>query len=220
MGRPISTSVTLVAANATNIAQSQSLPGASGLNAVLNGTLVTAGVAVMDAPRRVGITSGGNDSGITFTVTGTARTEQGGIKLVETIAGSNGGVAQTTQDFATVTSVAASGATAGNITIGTTGTGSGPWVPWNQNSLGHFQVSFYGSILSGSPTWQVDYTYDDVFGTWPLPAGVSFPRAIQNANFGSKVAAADGNFGETIRASRLTLTAVGGVNVVWQQQGV
>lgn len=213
---PIVTTVTLAAASTAGIAQSQSLAAAG--NLTLNGSLVSGGVATLDAPRRVGITSAGNDSGITFTVTGTARPEQGGVVFSETIKGANASVAQTTQDFATVTQIAASGATASTVEAGTTATGSGAWVPWDTYAV-DFQVSCYGTVLSGSPTWTVEYTYDDVFGTW-LPPGVPFPRPVSLTALANQTGTADGQITNPVRASRLTLTVVGSVQLTQQQQGI
>lgn len=216
MSHPITTTLTLGAAISNGIAQSQSL-GAAGA-VTLNGTLVAGGVATMDVPRRVIVTSAGNDSGRTFVITGTARAEQGGIVQTETITGGNTAAAATTLDFATVTSITASGSTASTITAGTNGTASGPWVVWDMD-VSPFAVSFAGFVLSGSPTYQVDETPDDPFGTW-LPSNISAPRAIQDASFNGKTAAAQGSLTVPYRATRLTLTAVGGVQLVQQQAGV
>lgn len=213
MSHPITTTVTLAAASANNIALSQAVGGAG--NLTLNGSTVSGGVATLDAPRRVGITSAGNDSGITFTVYGTSRSQQGGGVQQETITGANIGVAVTTQDFATVTRIAASAAAAGNVTAGTTATGSGPWVPWDMDRT-PFQLSAWGAVQSGSPTWQVDITYDDVFGTW-LPAGQPYPIAIALDIMNGQTADANGTITNLVRASRLTLTAVGSVKLVQQQ---
>ena len=213
---PIATTVTLVAAVTNGVALSQSLAGAGDLT--LNGSLVSGGVATFDAPRRVGITSAGNDSGITWTITGTSRPEQGSITFSETIAGADAGTAQTTQDFATVTSIAGSGATASTVTAGTTSTGSGPWVPWDQYQT-DFQVSCAGFVLSGSPTWTVEYTYDDVFGLW-LPSNVPFPRPLPLSTLKNQTVSADAPIDFVVRASRLTLTVVGGVQLVQTQQGM
>lgn len=218
MGRPIVTSVTLVAAVSNGIALSQSLGAAGALT--LNGSLVTAGVASFGGvSRRVTIHSVGDDRTLTWTVVGTSRTEQGGGPQTETFAGANaGGDAVSTQDFATITSITGSKATASTVTAGTNGTASGPWVPWNQNNT-DFQVSVVGYVTSGSPTWQVEYTYDDVFGTW-LPANVPFPRPLVLSTMSGLTGTADGNFDKTIRASRLTLIAVGTVQLEQTQQGI
>ena len=75
MGRPIVTSLTLGAAVANGISLTQA-PAAAPL--LLNGASVVNGVAVLDVPRRIIITSSGNDSGITFKITGTSRSEMSG----------------------------------------------------------------------------------------------------------------------------------------------
>lgn len=211
---PIVTSLTIAAAVADGVALSQAL-GAAG-NLVLNGSLVTGGNAVFDAPRRVAIASAGNDSGITFTVTGTARPEMGNIVQSETITGGNGATVYTTQDFATVTSISASGPVATTVLAGTNGIASGPWVPWDNYAV-DFQLSVAGFVMSGAPTWQLDYTYDDVYGTW-LPANVPFPRPIASTQLVGITGNADAQINSLIRASRLTLTAVGGMQLTQQQQ--
>lgn len=216
MGHPIVTSLTIAAAVSNGYAQTQSLGAAGALT--LNGSLVANGIGVPDVARRVAIHSNSNDSGINWTITGTARPEMQGVAQSETIAGANAGDAVTTQDFATVTSIVGSGATAGTVFAGTNGTASGPWVAWDRYQT-NFQVSLAGFVLSGSPIWQVDYTYDDVFGLW-LPAGVPFPRALTHSILMSEVGTASSVLrNPPVVASRLTLTAVGGVQLVQMQQG-
>src|SRR6185437_3174379 len=118
--RPVTISKTLAAASANNIALSQSPAGAG--NLTLNGAAVAAGVATLDTQRRVLITSAGTDTGITFTVYGG---NQSGSAISETVAGGSLGIpVSTTQDFLTVTRVAASGASASTVTVGTSGVGS------------------------------------------------------------------------------------------------
>ena len=206
MAHPIVSTVTIIAGNAALIAASQQL-FAPALTVAQTSPTVT-----LDAPRRVIVTSAGNDTGIKFTITGTARNEQGNVVQSETITGANG-VASTTQDFLTVTSVVASGATASTITVGTSGTASGPWVPWSMFTQ-DFQVGLQVNVLSGAPAWAVEVTNDDVFGTF-LPAGVPYPRAYPLLGM-------VGNYGAIttpVRASRLTLTAYGSVQLTQQQQG-
>lgn len=224
MSHPIVTTLTLAASDADGIAVAQVLPGASGLALVLNGALVASGVAQLTAPRRVVITSAGNDSGITFTVAGTRGSWWANTALTEVVTGANVSDAVTTQDFLTVTSVTASGAAAGNVTVGTNGTASGPWVAWSAYAT-DFQVSLYGTVLSGSPTWEVQYTYDDVFGLW-LPSGVTFPRAVVLGSLTGQTGTQDGTLTTRVVASRLAITAQGGggaaasVQLVQQQQGI
>jgi len=97
----------------TNVMMSLPAIGAG----VANGNTITfTSPIVLDIPRRIAIASGGNDSGITFTVVGTSRS---GALLSETIAGANIGTAITTQDFATVSYVTHTGSVAGTVTVGT-----------------------------------------------------------------------------------------------------
>lgn len=217
MGRPISTTVTLAAAVANGYTTTQSLGAAGPLT--LNGSLVNAsGVGVPDNPRRVIITSAGNDSGLLWTITGTQRTQQNSAPLVEVIAGGNIAAVASTQDFATVTSIVSNKATASTVTAGTNANASGPWVPWS-NYADDFQVSCAGTLVSGSPTWQVDYTYDDVFNPAIL-AGSPFPTVFIHSSLQAQAGNADGFLPSAVRASRLTLTAIGSVRLTQLQQGV
>lgn len=149
MGRPITVQVgPLAAASATNIGASQKAaaaqalvingttadavannicasqsPGGAG-NLTINGSAAVNGVGYVPGsptPRRVTITSAGNDSGVTFTVSGTIYSLTGPIGVSETVTGANASVVSTTNAFSTVTSVAISGASAGAVTVGTNG---------------------------------------------------------------------------------------------------
>jgi hypothetical protein len=105
----------LTAASANAVALSQTLATAG--NVTLNGALVSGGVAVLDQPRRIIVTSAGNDSGITFTAYGTDWSGQ--PIQSKAVAGGNIAAVDLGVSFATVTSIAASGATAAAITVGT-----------------------------------------------------------------------------------------------------
>lgn len=214
MAHPIVTQINLPPAVTNGIAQAQALL-APGFGATLNGSLVTAGVANLVVPRRVIITSAGNDSGITFTITGTSRSEMGNVVFSETITGANAGAAASTQDFLTVTRVVSSAATASTIQVGTNTTASGPWVPWDSYRT-PFSVSVMGNVISGSPTWGVEVTYDDVYGTW-RPASVPFPRPVTLASVTGQTGDKDGSIAIPVRASRLTLTAIGNVQLTQLQ---
>lgn len=107
------------APSATNIRTAAVISGAGAVT--LNGSLVSGGVATLDQPRRVLFTSVGNDSGITFTVTGT---DWNNMPASEVVTGANATTVYTVYDYKTVTSVVASGASAGNVSIGTNGIAS------------------------------------------------------------------------------------------------
>lgn len=101
-------------ADADGIATSQSPSGAGDLT--LDGTYASSGTATLDVPRAVSITSDADDSGNTFTVTGT---DQYGYDLSEEITGPNTTTTQGAKAFKTVTNVAIDGAAAGNVEAGT-----------------------------------------------------------------------------------------------------
>ena len=100
--------------SATNIRTASSIAAAG--TVTLNGSLVSSGTATLDQPRRVLFTSAGDDSGITFTVTGT---DWNNMPASEVLTGANATTTYTVYDYKTVTSVVASGASAGNVSIGT-----------------------------------------------------------------------------------------------------
>jgi len=92
---------------------------AVGLNAnlVLNGALTAGGSATFTSGRFITIASSGNDSAISFTVTGT---DIHSNALTESITGANAGTALGLKPFKTVTQIAAVGNPAANVTAGVT----------------------------------------------------------------------------------------------------
>lgn len=151
------------------IAESQS-PGAGAI--VLNGDAVSGGVATLDTARQVLITSGGDDSDITFTVTGT---NYAGAPLTETITGSDSTTAATTQDFLTVTSVTHTGSVEGTVTVGTNTVGSTNIFYANrENNCSLFGIAV---VIDGTVNYTVEWTlddpnspYTDTFPTWFSPS--------------------------------------------------
>jgi len=82
---------------------------------VIGGALASGGAVTFDEPRNITILSAGDDSGISFTVTGT---DEGGSSATESITGANAGTATGSSYFATVTAIAAVGDPAGNVSAG------------------------------------------------------------------------------------------------------
>lgn len=153
--QPITVTVgPLAAADNNGIAESQVISGAN--NLTLDGALASGGVATFDAPRQVGITSGGNDSGITFTVYGTTF---GGQSVSQTVNGTSGSTAVTTVDFATVTRIATSGSTsASGVIAGTTGVAGSRWV--RLDSWADAQTAIQCNA-AGTVNYTVQVTMDD-----------------------------------------------------------
>lgn len=135
------------------IAEAQAVAGAGDLT--LNGDLVSNGSATLDYARQLGILSAGNDAGITFTVTGT---DANGNSLSEVVTGAAGapGTSETTGYFKTVTQVTASGAAAGNVSVGTVDEFASQIIPtdWRSNSPVAIGITVTGTI---------DYTVQETF---------------------------------------------------------
>ena len=101
------------ALDADGISTAATLSGSG--NLTINGALASGGSCTFDAGRIVTILSAGDDSGDTFTVTGT---DVNGDAQTEDITGANAGTATGTKYFKTVTQIATDGASAGNVSAG------------------------------------------------------------------------------------------------------
>lgn len=154
--QPVTVEVQLDAADDDGIAQNQQ-PGAAG-DLTLNGALVSGGVATLTdagAARQVLLTSAGDESGKTFTIYGTNAT---GNPISEEVTGPNT-TATTVQHFRTVTRVAVSAATGGNVKVGTNGVGSSR--PIGLNVWGDAPTSLQVDV-SGTVNFTVQQTLDDI----------------------------------------------------------
>lgn len=218
-----STKVTkqLAAAADNNICASQAVGAAGDLT--INGAAAAGGVATLDTARRVLITSAGNDSGITFTVYGLNALN--GNPIFEAVTGSNGGTVPTLQDFFSVSRVAASGAAAGNVKVGTNGVGSTPWVLINQH-IAPVQVELGVTLDSGAANWSIEETDDPPQGVAPnfgnLPwQSPDIPVAVADPVLQALSASATGAIGDVRRAWRLTINSgTGAVSARGTQAGV
>lgn len=146
--QPIIVSVgPLTAANDQAVAAAQSPTGTS--------FTLTANPVVLDAPRQIVITSAGDDSGITFTVTGTTFSGQAASEVLQ---GTNASTVSSVTMFATVSSIVASGAIAGAVKAGTTGVATSRWVRFDSwaNAQSSVQVD-----VSGTVNYTVQVTMDD-----------------------------------------------------------
>lgn len=155
--QPIVVSVgPLASASANNIATSQTVSGAGSVS--LDGALVTDGVAYLDTPRQVKISSAGNDTGITFTVTGTTF---GNVSVSQTVTGTSGSSVSTTVDFSTVTSITTSGSTsASGITVGTNGVAGSRWVRFDSWANNNTAIQ---CNVTGTANYTIQVTMDDPY---------------------------------------------------------
>lgn len=127
--------------------------------------------------RNVRITSGGNDSGITFLVAGY---DVYGYPMTEAITGANIGVASGVKAFKYIASITPSGAVA---TTASAGTGDVIGLPVRADYFGQLQVFYNGAFVTASTgftaavtTSPATTTTGDVRGTY----------ALQSASDGSK----------------------------------
>lgn len=168
-----------VAAAATGLALAQAVGAAGNLN--LTGALIVAGAYTGTGARRmVAVSTDAGDTTQTATFTGTDRY---GRTLVEVVALNGVTPVITTQDFLTVTRVAISAATAGNISAGTSAIASGAWVAIERFRNNPVSIAVIGQLVSGAVTWTLEHTYDDVNtpaleGTFQVP--VPFPKKTDN----------------------------------------
>lgn len=164
--RPIQLTTPSFTTAVTNaLATSQTLAGAGNLT-------LTASTVTLTPPRFVTITSASNDTGITFTITGKGVSGQ---TLTETVTGANGGAATSTKTFSEVSSIAASGATAGAVTAGYTQSGYSAWMPLDIYSPN--QVTTISATVSGTVNYSVQYTNEDPFDTSITQTAEAHPAA-------------------------------------------
>lgn len=193
----------LAAASANNIATAQTV--AAPANLVLNGTLVSGGVATMDAPRRVAITAVSSETGKNFTITGTDRYDRA---ISEVLAGPGGGATvYTLKDFKTVTQIAVSAALTGNVTVGTNQTASSQWIPVDRTMVVNLGISVeVGTVV---PTYSIEYTLDDPFtpGVGVNPSTDFYLKPYPLTALDAKNTSLSAAITTPITAVRLTLTA-------------
>ena len=116
----------------------------------------TNGVATLDTPRRVLLTDGGSDTGITFTITGTDRS---GIPITETLTGTASSTVYTAQDFLTITQIVASGASsASGVQFGTNGVASSAWVRMDDYAMSQIAIQ---CDVTGTVNYTVQSSLDD-----------------------------------------------------------
>ena len=200
----------LATAGTTKISTAQSYAGAGDL--ILDGTLVTDGVATLDKPRRVLITSSGTDTSKTFTVYGT---NHGGNAISESLAGgSSGSPVYTVLDYATVTRISISAASAGTVSVGTNGIASSK--PIFLDHYGYAQVAIQVDV-TGTANYTVQQTLDDPNAD-ALAAVVWVDHG--DTNLVGATSTAQGNYAFLPRCTRILLNSgTGSVKMTVIQAG-
>jgi hypothetical protein len=151
--RPIIVTVGSLATASVNAICLSQTPTTGALT--INGALASGGVATLDTPRRVLITTTGNESAKTFVITGTSLTNQ---VISESITGPNAGSAQSVLDYKTVTSITISANAAAALTVGTNGVASSGWVRFDDFAPSDISIQ---CSVSGTVNYTVQQTLDD-----------------------------------------------------------
>ena len=122
---------------------------------IVSSTTISGNTTVnLDLPRRVIITSTGNDSGVSFLLNGL---DWANTPIFETISGANIGVASSVMDYASLTSIVATGATDSTVTVGTSVIAASPWVRFDEYALGATSVQF---SVTGTANYTLQTTMD------------------------------------------------------------
>lgn len=150
--RPIQiTTTSYTIADANGVAVAQQLASAGNLT-------LTSSTVTLTPPRYVTLTSLGNLSAITFTITGTS---PNGSSLTETIAGPNNTTVTSTSVFATITSIATDAAVGTDVEAGYTQSGYSAW--WPLDIYTPNQVTTISVNVTGTMNYTVEYTNEDPF---------------------------------------------------------
>lgn len=178
-------------------------PGAGAI--LINGTLASGGVATLGAAQLVTLVSGGNDSGITFTITGT---DADGEAQTEVVTGANAGTATSTKYFKTVTSITHTGSVATTLSSGNAVTAVSPtFKVYRQAQPSAIAV---GCVVSGTITYTMQNCYSAAPHTdWVDNASMSAKTANAEDSYTDKPAMA-----VRIRVSAATTGTVAGNFVV------
>lgn len=151
--RPVTISIgPLTSAVANNIALSQT-PAAGPLT--LNGALVTGGIAHLDTPRQVLITTNDDETAAVFTITGT---DWAGDSISEAVAGVSSATAASVLSYLTVTSITISVTAGAAITVGTNGVASSPWI--RMDEWANLPITIQ-CVVTGTVSYTVQQTLDD-----------------------------------------------------------
>lgn len=177
----------------TSIAASAAAAG--NVSAGVNGT------TTLDMGRRVIITSAGNDSAKTFTVTGT---DWNGNNITETITGANAGVASSTLDFKTVTSVVPSSSPASTVKVGTNGVAA-------SRPMFIDRYAFPQTALQVDVSGTVNYTVQQSLDN-PNSVGLVNVNWVNHpdTSLASATATAQGNYGYSPQVTRILLNSGSG----------
>jgi len=155
-------------------------------------------LATMDNPRRLLLTTSANDTGKTFTITGT---DWNGSTVTETLTGVNNSTAFTVRDYKTITSIFISAASAGTVTFGTNGIASSRPIFLDRYALAPTALQ---ATVSGTVNYTVQQTLDD-----PTDVGYTSTTWVNypDGTMASATATAQGSYANLPTCTRITLNS-------------
>jgi hypothetical protein len=186
--------LTPTAVDADGVCASQS-PAAGAI--LINGAFATGGVATITntGAHLVRLTSGGDDSGITFTITGT---DSDGRAVSETVAGTNASNSDTTKYFKTITGITHTGTVAGTVIVGNLIDSVSNTILPNLNTS-PIAIGIGVQLVSGTVTYKVQHSYQD----W----NSAYPTLWWDHSTGAKSASFEFAYSAPVGAIRLLVSA-------------
>lgn len=166
------------------------------------------GTATLDIARQILITDGGNDTGITFTLSGT---DWYGEPISEAVTGASGATAVSVLDYKTITSIATSGAVATTVTIGTNGVAHSPWVNFDPYAATS-PISIQVTPSAAGANYTVQQTLDNPtsFGNTAItPANMTWVNH-PDANLVAATTTIQGNYAYQPAFARILLNSGSG----------
>lgn len=186
-------------AAAVNTISASASPGAGAIT--IGGTMATGGVATLGAAQLITLVSGGNDTGITFTVTGT---DSDGRAQTETIAGASTATKTLTKYFKTVSSVTHTGSVAGTLSIGNTIDSVSNTIRPDL-STSPIAIGIGVTLVSGTATYKVQHSYQD--------GSTSHPLLWFDNSAGAKSASSEATYSAPVACIRILLSASASANI-------
>lgn len=196
--RPVSLILAPIAAAAASIAALQTTAGAGNL------TLVSPAPTYTNFAPQITLTSAGNISAVSFTITGT---DADGKTISETLAGPNANTVTTTRYFSTVTRVAVNGAVGTNTSVGAAVTGASKSVSLDYLAK-PFAVGYSAENFTGTMTVKSQHTFSNILDPAIDPVWYDDTAAFDPLGaFTGKTANAEGSTNTPCRAIRIVNTA-------------
>lgn len=181
VGGPVAVTETITGPNASTVSSRNlysviiSITVSAGTAGAI--TVGSYGTATLDVCRQVIITSAGDDSANTFTITGT---DWNGTPISEALLGANAGVATSVNGYLTITSITSSAAVASTLTVGTNTVAYSPWVRFDDYAA-NAQTTL-AAIVSGTVNYDVQTSMDDCNDTasavYKNPAGMNWLSSL------------------------------------------